>query len=182
MQNYQLIIPPLAILLVFCIGTLFYLTIIFIAREKIVIKKLNDNKQLLSEQEDKIFEKDSRISELQKKLIKTENDYNKKLQFAINNTPKFKVGDVIKSVRITGIDVNIHSNLKLWYDVAMTCWAIGIVKAKEKYHEAQKKQTCFKYLIESLDSSLGGKLIGSKLESELVELKKRKTTKTKITC
>lgn len=95
---------------------------------------------------------DARLKYEEKIRIKSETDFikykresEKKLKFAINNVPKFEVGDIIGKNQIVGIDVGIKP---LSVNIAKACFVglfKGVGEAIKEFNNAQKTAVYFKY-------------------------------------
>jgi len=139
------------------------------------------------ELEVKLFDRISEFNSLKKseknalKLVEENSKtYKQKLDFAIANTPKFKVNDVVDNVTVLDVDVKIKSNAIILLKSITAGFFCGYTKALETFYNEAENNKCFSYKIQSNQSHLGQKLEKEWLsEDELIELKKSKTTKRK---
>jgi len=122
---------------------------------------------------------DAQLKNAEESRIKSETDFikykresEKKLKFAINNVPKFEVGDIIGKNQIVGIDVGIKP---LSVNIAKACFVglfKGVGEAIKEFNNEQKTAVYYKYtMLPEIRPSYKIASFVYKTEQELIEQK-----------
>lgn len=156
-------------------GILFGISMYFYLQNRRNKNKLERANSLLeSEEKHRISMEDIYKNEVERQA-KRIFEYKSKLKFAINNPPKFKVGDKIKNVVVESIE--LEKNKIKWLGPWLTTLVFGLSEGINSYKQQNKEKYIYKYELQHKDAHLGQKLTKETevlTEEELLKLKQHK--------